>query len=491
MAIVLLTALANARLGDSADTTATVANPADTNSNNPTATTNSTTTLSTADLINFLSGVWEAIGLGHDFDDFSACVTVNSNTGAQLQKVITLIDSSSASKVSYGLNKIEQVVSPLMDGLKTCNMSDKYSTAISQIVDQFANPTQLTVQIGVSISVNGIETYPTMTGAISACSSGDFATCGTSIGSAMGNVFYGKTNVTSASQANKINAIPNITWTAADNTAFNGLNLWQFKKSRITLLRKNNHKTSSGNSSADSEADQNRRNLATSTSAFDARTKWSTCIHPIRDQGNCGDCWAFAASEVLSDRFCIVTNKSTNTVMSPQFLVSCDNTDSACNGGSPYYSWKFLEKTGDVSDSCFPYKSSNGAVPSCSSFSRCSDGSTLRHYYAKVGSTKSFTTPSAIQTEVLANGPVEASMDVYSDFMYYSSGIYDTTPGSYYLGGHAVKIVGWGNSNGINYWIVANSWGTYWGESGYFQIQFGSSSIDSGCYAGLPDLTRQ
>jgi len=469
LAILLFSAVVSARLGD----TAVAVN---------------TTTPSTADVNNFLSGVWNAIGLGHDFDDFSTCIQEDTNAGAQLQKAMTLMDSSSASDVSHGLNKLDKVVSPMIAGIKTCNMKDKYTTTINQIVNKFTNPGSLTIQTNSSISINGVDVYADVAAAVTACNNGNFAACGSEIGDAMGKVFYGQANVTSADQVAQINSIPNITWTAADITQFKVMNLWQFKKAHITLLRKKSVETNS----TDSEADDGRRNLATATipATFDARTKWPTCIHPIRDQGGCGDCWAFGASEVLSDRFCIVSNQSTNTVLSPQYLTSCDTTDYGCNGGYLNNAWKFLEKTGDVTETCMPFQSSNGLVPACSTFTKCSDNTKLRHYYAKVNSTKMFSTASAIQTEILTNGPVESGFDVYSDFMSYITGIYSNTAGASYLGGHAVKIVGWGNSNGINYWIVANSWGTYWGESGYFRIKFGSCGIDSAVFSGIPDLTR-
>jgi len=79
---------------------------------------------------------------------------------------------------------------------------------------------------------------------------------------------------------------------------------------------------------------------------------------------------------------------------------------------------------------------------------------------------------------------------VYQDFYNYKSGVYVYTYGSV-VGGHAVKIVGWGvTTAGQNYWIVANSWGTSWGESGYFQIEQGQCGIDTDAIAGIPDLTR-
>jgi len=84
----------------------------------------------------------------------------------------------------------------------------------------------------------------------------------------------------------------------------------------------------------------------------------------------------------------------------------------------------------------------------------------------------------------MANGPVEVSFTVYQDFMSYTGGIYKHTTGAQ-LGGHAVMAVGWGNSNGTNYWICANSWTTGWGIQGFFWIAFGQCGIDNGAVAGL------
>merc|ERR1719335_2170228 len=71
-------------------------------------------------------------------------------------------------------------------------------------------------------------------------------------------------------------------------------------------------------------------------------------------------------------------------------------------------------------------------------------------------------------------GPVAAGMTVYSDFENYVSGVYHRTT-STELGGHAIKIVGWGVENGTKYWKVQNSWNPYWGEKGFFRIVRGKN----------------
>jgi cathepsin B len=88
---------------------------------------------------------------------------------------------------------------------------------------------------------------------------------------------------------------------------------------------------------------------------FDARTQWPSCIHAVRDQGQCGSCWAFGATEALSDRLCIATNGATNVVLSPQNLVSCDSSNYGCNGGYLNLAWAYFVKNGVASESCQPY----------------------------------------------------------------------------------------------------------------------------------------
>lgn len=90
---------------------------------------------------------------------------------------------------------------------------------------------------------------------------------------------------------------------------------------------------------------------------FDARTKWGNKIHPIRDQGRCGSCWAFGATESVSDRFAIDSNGSIDVILSPQQLVDCDKGDYGCGGGYLRHAFKYLEDSGAVEDKNYPYTS--------------------------------------------------------------------------------------------------------------------------------------
>jgi cathepsin B len=212
--------------------------------------------------------------------------------------------------------------------------------------------------------------------------------------------------------------------------------------------------------------------------SFDSRTKWPGCVHSVLTQSPCGGCWAWGATEALSDRLCIASKGSINVVLSPQDLINCDSAQSGCNGGYVNLAWTYLSTTGVTDINCSPLVY---ATQSCSP--TCSSGNSKKLY--KTSTVQSFTGTTAIKTEIMTNGPVESSLSVYQDFFSYSSGVYTYTWGAF-VGGHSIKIVGWGysTSNGVSYWICQNSWGTSWGNQGFFWIAFGQCGIDSVAYAG-------
>lgn len=92
-----------------------------------------------------------------------------------------------------------------------------------------------------------------------------------------------------------------------------------------------------------------------------------------------------------------------------------------------------------------------------------------------------------IMAEIYKNGPVEAAFTVYSDFLLYKSGVYQHVTGEM-MGGHAVRILGWGVEDGTPYWLVGNSWNTDWGDNGFFKILRGRDhcGIESEIVAGIP-----
>eukprot|EP00695_Tsukubamonas_globosa_P003333 TRINITY_DN57_c0_g1_i3.p1 TRINITY_DN57_c0_g1~~TRINITY_DN57_c0_g1_i3.p1 ORF type:complete len:313 (+),score=146.69 TRINITY_DN57_c0_g1_i3:64-1002(+) len=218
---------------------------------------------------------------------------------------------------------------------------------------------------------------------------------------------------------------------------------------------------------------------------FDSRTQFEGCIGNVRDQGDCGSGWAFASTGVLQDRFCIATSGKVSEILSPQDIISCDHDDQGCDGGYLNVSWQYLFVTGVVTETCFPYFSVNGEIPACRS--TCQDGEEYSKYRAATN--YQLYGVSTIQADIAKNGPVQAGVSVYEDFIHYAGGVYSHTNGTY-LGDHSVKLVGWGvdQTTGTPYWLAQNSWGQQWGEKGMVRIVRGVDeiSIEDSVYAGLP-----
>jgi cathepsin B len=225
---------------------------------------------------------------------------------------------------------------------------------------------------------------------------------------------------------------------------------------------------------------------------FDSRTNWPNCdtMKDIRDQKQCGSCWAFGAAEAMSDRQCIF--KGENVRLSPEDILSCGTSGyTSCGdcayGGQPGCAWVYWCQTGVVSDDCYPYLAENSSTPECAN--RCVGNTALDWNSDKRKGSKTYSVvgESDMMTELSTNGPFEVAFMVYADFFSYSSGVYQHVSGGY-EGNHAVKVIGYGVDNGVKYWTCANSWNTDWGDEGYFRIRRGNNecSIESQAWAGIP-----
>ena len=187
-------------------------------------------------------------------------------------------------------------------------------------------------------------------------------------------------------------------------------------------------------------------------------------------QGDCGSCWAFSTAGVIEAYYKI--NFGSSLTFSPQHLVDCDKTDHGCDGGFPTNALNYIKKNGIYYDSSYPYTSKiTGMAGKCiysseqsnfvvSSFTKCPLDSCNR---SRIFS-------------MLANGPIIAVMDASSPkLQHYTSGIldYKCTSDIY---NHAVNIVGVSSDNIGGYYIVRNSWGSSWGENGYFRMRLNDAS---------------
>jgi len=239
--------------------------------------------------------------------------------------------------------------------------------------------------------------------------------------------------------------------------------------------------------------------------SFDAREQWSDCpsINEIRDQGSCGSCWAVAAVSSMSDRACIHSQGKENFRYSSENLVACCSACGfGCDGGWLGPAFDYWVETGIVSggpygsnEGCQPYsirptgyKTPNEPTPPCKN--ECQSEYDLEYEEDLRFATDAYMISedvAEIQYEIMTNGPVEVSFDVYEDFYSYTSGVYQHISGGY-LGGHAVKMLGWGEEDGTPYWIIANSWNVSWGENGFFRMLRGSNDcgIEADVHGGTP-----
>lgn len=196
-----------------------------------------------------------------------------------------------------------------------------------------------------------------------------------------------------------------------------------------------------------------------------------SCLHEIHNQGRCGSCWAFSAASVVADRCCL--RLKDQGWLSPQELVSCDKTNDACKGGWEYDALVYVAKNGLVREACFPYKAVATTCPS-----KCVDGSDWASAHVCKCKTRVFCRGGKEMQACMQSGPITAGMDVYKDFVYYKGGVYHWDHKSAMAGGHAVRCYGYSDQPEFH-WMCANSWGTNWGEKGFFRIGGGESGIDT------------
>lgn len=231
-------------------------------------------------------------------------------------------------------------------------------------------------------------------------------------------------------------------------------------------------------------------------------------------QADCGSCWAFGAAEVITDRNCIHSADHQQFHVSAGDIAFCCgfSCGNGCDGGYPSGALGFWTSTGvnsggqyNSSQGCYPYpiktcdhhikpiaprqECAKTIMPSPQCPEKCTNGKDAGQWSDVIKGASSYAVQGVeqIQQEIFENGPVEGTFTVYEDFLTYKSGVYQHTTGQM-LGGHAIKILGWGVEDGTDYWLVANSWNVDWGDKGYFKIIRGvdNCGIEDGVVAGMP-----
>ncbi|XP_040577022.1 uncharacterized protein [Lepeophtheirus salmonis] len=219
----------------------------------------------------------------------------------------------------------------------------------------------------------------------------------------------------------------------------------------------------------------------------------------------CGSCWAQGTLSALADRFIIANRtKYNNLALSPQVIINC-KAGGDCNGGNPDAVYDFANKIGVPDMTCQLYEAkNNGPVKDCSKpdlfvcrdctwpppklgeKGNCWPKQNFKRYYVEEhGNVRG---ADAIKKEIWKRGPIGCGIHVTSEFEKYTGGIYSEFK-IHPMINHELSLLGWGvSSEGKEYWIGRNSWGTYWGEMGFFRIEMHKNNlgIESACSWATP-----
>jgi acylphosphatase len=202
-------------------------------------------------------------------------------------------------------------------------------------------------------------------------------------------------------------------------------------------------------------------------------------VSPVVDQGGCGSCVAFGSCATAESAIRIACgNPSLAVKLSEAQLFYCvaRSQGRMCEG--PNGGWfvppamAALQYPGIADSACYPY---TGADQNCTSL--CPN---WRTRVSNITGWHPVTSVAQMKLWLATRGPMVTCFTVYNDFYYYSGGVYEHTTGGV-AGGHCVCVIGYDDNQGA--WICKNSWGTGWGESGFFLIAYGQCGIDAEMYA--------
>ena len=210
----------------------------------------------------------------------------------------------------------------------------------------------------------------------------------------------------------------------------------------------------------------------------------------------CGSCWAHATTSALSDRIKIARNAAWPDInLAPQVLISCEMKDQGCHGGEPIQAYEYIYLNGITDETCSSYTArghDNGHE--CSAMTICKNCDPHEPCYIPdtypVYNIKDygwFHGEENMMQEIYSNGPISCGIAATEEFHSYKGGIFQDKTGLMDVN-HEISLIGFGEENGVKYWVGRNSWGENWGESGFFRLIRGinNMAIESDCAWAIP-----
>ena len=188
-------------------------------------------------------------------------------------------------------------------------------------------------------------------------------------------------------------------------------------------------------------------------------------VTPVKDQGQCGSCWAFSSTGALEGAHFVASGTLESS--SEQQLVACAGVrygNFGCNGGLQQRAFNYLKTHNAELESVYPYTSGGGVSGSCLYDSASTTAVDVSDYTMVTASNPTQMKAALVQQPLAVS--IEADKLV---FQTYKSGVMSSTKCGTTLD-HAVLAVGYGSENGQEYWLVKNSWNTTWGDQGYIKL---------------------